>query len=156
VDVNSAGDEAWNRFIGYLLEAESFHDQLGTSRHRNTWRFHGSGLDTAETVDMNVTSNWVRSENYPTRGFRGFFRANGGAPMQAVLQNPNGDGDGTVPTSSATLNDANNADQPPGPPLHHGFKKLSHQPAYEDGEAQRWVVCAITALCQKRFEEKHG
>jgi hypothetical protein len=149
-------DAAWKRFLGYLAEAETFHEQIGSYKHPNTWRFHGFGLYTTENVEMKVESNWVRSENYPTRGFRGFFRANGGSPMQAKLQPPTGDGDGTVPTSSATFNDPSNANQPPGPPPHHGFKKLSHQPAYEDGEAQRWVICTITALCQKRFEEKHG
>lgn len=146
-------DAAWQAYLGYLGQAESFHDQTDSYRHPNTWRFHGAGLSTAETVTFAIESNWVRSENYPVRGFRGFFEHDGSA-MQAVLQDPAGGGDGTVPVSSATFLGSHH--RAPGPPDNQAFQGLAHQPAYESGETQRWVVCAITALCEKRFDERRG
>jgi hypothetical protein len=103
---------------------------------------------------MVVESNWVRSENYPTRLFRGFVRAADGSSMQAVLQDPDGNGDGTVPVSSAMFQGSGH--RSPGQPTSHDFPELSHQPAYNDENARRWVVCAITALCKIHFKKRHG
>lgn len=156
-DVAEAGmgsGPAWSNYLSLLSEAESFHDALGSRQHPQTWTFHGTGLATAETVRMFDESNWVRSENYPTRGFRGFFRAADGSARQAVLQDPSGDGDGTVPTSSALM--SSHLPAAPGAPANRGFANLSHQPAYEDGNAQRWVVCAIHGLAGIRYRERRG
>jgi hypothetical protein len=142
----------WDDYLSYLKEAEDFHDALGDYRHPSTRRFHGIGLHTAEWIELRSESNWFQSDSYPTRGFRGFFRDARGSSMQAVLQDPAGDGDGTVPVYSATF--GSNDPNPESPPDNHAFRDLNHQPAYENPEAQRWVVCAITALCKKRFGEK--
>jgi hypothetical protein len=144
----------WNDYLKYLGEAKSFHSDVGEYVHPRTLRFHGKGLPTAHTVTLQVESNWVRSENYPTRGFRGFFRGPNGASMQAVLQDPRGDGDGTVPTWSATMGGAGHTC--PGEPAAHGFESLEHQPAYQQPEVQKWVISAITALCHERYKEQHG
>lgn len=146
-------DAAWQNYLGYLALAESFHDQTDGYIHPNTWRFHGSQRTTAETVTLAVESNRVRSENYPVRGFRGFFWGDESA-MQAILQNPAGGGDGTVPVSSATFQGSHH--RAPGQPDNQEFRGLEHQPAYEGAEPRRWVVCAITALCEKHFTDKHG
>ena len=145
---------AWSNYLTMLDEAESFHDALNGRQHPQTWTFHGTGLPTAETVRMFDESNWFQSDNYPTRGFRGFFRAGDESDRQAVLQDPSGDGDGTVPTSSALM--SFRLPPSPGEPANRGFADLSHQPAYEDGEARRWVTCAIHGLAAIRYRERRG
>ncbi len=147
-------DSAWNKYVINLKAAEIFHDNLGKYIHLKTWRFHGSGLDTAEYVKLNIESSWVQMENYPTRGFRGFFRNASNSSMKTVLQDSEGDGDGTVPVSSATF--LGTGHKSPDDPPNHQFDKLKHQPAFEDIEVQRWVICVVTALCKQRFNEKHG
>jgi pimeloyl-ACP methyl ester carboxylesterase len=152
-------DSAWSSYLGYLAEAESFQQAVGSYMHPNTWRFHGTDLTTADGIQMVTESNWVRSDSYPENwvigggGFRGFFRDADGDDMQAVLQDPAGVGDGTVPVHSATLGDGSAS---PGPPANQAFSGLEHQPAYENAEVQRWVIAAITAACHKRFQEKRG
>src|SRR6185295_10890891 len=113
-DAKTDPDRAWNNFKDvYLKEAESFHDELGVYAHPATRRFYGSRLHTAETIRMEIESNWVRSESYPTRLFRGFLRAANGDDMQAVLQDPDGNGDGTVPVFSAMFPTAAVSGDPP-------------------------------------------
>jgi hypothetical protein len=131
--------------------AESFHDTLGKQAHTHTFNFHGYSKSTADVIEMRVESNWVRSEPYPERGFRGFFTNSAGSAMQAVLQDPAGDGDGTVPvSSSAALDQA-------GKPAPGDTKvKVEHQPAYEDGTAQKYVIQAINALCKIRYQDRRS
>ena len=96
----------------------------------------------------------MRSDNYPTRGFRGFLRDQEGSSLQAVLQDPTGKGDGTVPIMSSSFN----GDRTPSPsaPANRTFDGLAHQPAYEDGEVRTWATAAITAIIGLHFKEKHG
>ncbi len=75
--------------------------------------------------------------------------------MQAVLQDPAGDGDGTVPVSSATFQGGPALPQI-GEPGHHGFAGLEHQPAYEDAEARRFTISGIVALVAQRYRELRG
>jgi hypothetical protein len=147
-------DAAWDRYLGYVAEAEAFHDDLAGRQHPATWTFWGTGLNTAERVRMFDESNWVRSDPYPTRGFRGFFRDAEGSSRQAVLQEPADDGDGTVPTHSARM--SGHLPDSPSAPANRGFDELSHQPAYEDNNARHWTVCAIFALAGRRFHDRRG
>lgn len=153
-DAMTAESAPWKQFLANLAEAESFGDALGSYRHPKTWYFNGTGLDTATTVSYVIESNWVRSESYPTRGFRGFLRGERGTSQQAVLQQPTGNGDGTVPILSATFNGSMTAT--PGPPAHQSFEGLEHQPAYENSDVQAWAICAITALAHERYKETRG
>ena len=87
--------------------------------------------------------------NYRTRGFAGEFTSTNGWDMKAILQDPLGVGDGTVPLASAEK--LKSADKPsPG----DSVLPLSHQTAYEDGAAQNYATRAITALCLMRYREK--
>src|SRR5205085_5693406 len=96
-----------------------------------------------------IESNWVRSDPYPTRGFRGFFTDAGGHDMQAVLQDPAGGGDGTVPIFSAS-----SLDDPGRPaPGDHAIP-LEHQPAYENTVAQVYTIQAIIALAKMRYQDR--
>jgi hypothetical protein len=71
--------------------------------------------------------------------------------MQAVLQDPAGRGDGTVPVSSASALDAQG---PPVSGVHPGDRAVTveHQPAYENVQAQRYTVQAIIALCRQHYQ----
>jgi hypothetical protein len=146
----------WDYYLSYLKEAEKFHDELRDYLHPCTWRFHGAGLPTAEWIELRteIDSAWFDQDTYPARGFRSSFRDASGVLVKAVLQDPAGDGDGTVPVSSATMLDTFHPSPSAEPPDNQTFEHLEHQPAYENGEAQRWVVCAITALCQVRFKDR--
>ena len=141
----AAAPSAWDQYIDLLSIAESFHDTLGTQAHPQTFCFRGIGHHTADVVELRIESNWVRSEPYPIRGFRGFFVDAHGKDMQAVLQDPAGSGDGTVPVSSASAIDERGKNQ--------AFK-AEHQPAYEKKDAQRYTVKSIIALCKQRYDQR--
>jgi hypothetical protein len=101
-----------------------------------------------------VESNWVRSDPYPVRGFRGFFTNAEGKSMQAVLQDPvrdgdKGDGDGTVVRSSAQK-----LDDPGKPAPGDRAVDVEHQPAYENADVQTFAMDAIIALCKMRYEDR--
>ena len=71
--------------------------------------------------------------------------------MQAVLADPAGPGDGTVPVSSGrALADA--AREAPG----DAAIAVEHQPAYEDPAAQRYTVRAVLALVRKHYRARTG
>jgi hypothetical protein len=147
----NGNDLAWNKYLKNIKVAKQFHKDLNGHFHPNTWGFYGFGLETAEFVKLIVESNWVRTENYPTQCFRGFYRDARGSSMQAVLQDPDGRGDGTVPISSAKL-----IKPPPDKPNHIAGSELKHQPAYEESDMQRWTICAIKALAKIRYKKEHG
>jgi len=89
-------------------------------------------------------------QNYRTRGFAGQFTTADGWDMKAILQDPAGSGDGTVPVYSARK--LNNSGKPkPG----DEDINAEHQPAYEGGAAQTFTINAITALCKKHFDKRH-
>lgn len=146
--------DAWTGYLANLAEAESLLDDLDTYRHPKTWWFNGSDLTTAETVSFEFSSNWMRSEHYPSRGFRGFLRGTEGKSMQARIKDPVGSGDGTVPTNSSSFN--SKAPGSPSAPANRTFPKLEHQPAYEDNNVKAWATAAITAIAGLRFKELKG
>ncbi len=144
----------WNSYIANLDEAESFLDALGTYRPPSMWWFNGEGLKTPENAVYELSSNWVRSDNYPKNGFRGFLRDARGSDIQAVLRGPYGTGDGTVPVMSSSFNGS--LAPSPAPPANRTFADLKHQPAYEDPRARAWTIAAITAIAGIHFKEHHG
>jgi pimeloyl-ACP methyl ester carboxylesterase len=147
-------DAAWKGYLANLAEAEAFLDELGTYRHPKTWWFNGGGLTTAETSGYDLESNWMRSDSYPTRGFRGFLRGPDGSKKQAILKEADGTGDGTVPIMSSSFNGS--LSPPPAPPANRTFPKLAHQPAYENDAVQTWATAAITAIAGLYVKQRHG
>ncbi len=145
----SKSQDPWSTFLTVLDIAEHFHDALGKKAHDRTFCVRGVGHKTADVIEMAVESNWVRSDPYPARGFRGFFTNGEGKSMQAVLQDPAGDGDGTVVRSSAAALDAPGKQLPGDRAI-----KVEHQPAYEDDDVQAFAIEAIVALCKKRYEDR--
>ena len=148
-DNNALADAAapndWDEYIDLLSRAEAFHDALGMQAHPQSFCFRGVGHHTADVIELRIESNWVRSDPYPTRGFRGFFADAQGKDMQAVLQDPSGGGDGTVPVSSASAIDQRGKNR--------AFN-VEHQPAYENGQAQQYTVGSVITLCKQRYDER--
>lgn len=149
-----SSDLGWKGYLANLAEAESLLADLGTYHHGRTWWFNGDGLDTPETASYELSSNWVRSENYPKDGFRGLLRDPKGSNLQAVLQGPDGKGDGTVPRMSSSFNGSTAPS--PAPPSNKSFDKLAHQPAYANAAAQAWTIQAVTAIAGLYFKDHHG
>ena len=145
--------EPWDDYIHWLKAAEEFHDVLGNYQHPKTFNLRGIGSPTADVVELKVESVWVNAKGpYPRRGFRGLFRNSKGGKMRAVLQQPAGDGDGTVPESSAgALNNLDGKELPGDQAA-----KVPHQEAYADAGVQKFAIEAIKALCRVRYEEKSG
>jgi hypothetical protein len=147
-------DIAWTGYLANLAEAESLLTDLGSYRHPRTWWFNGDGLDTPETAAFELGANWVRTDSYPKNGFRGFLRDAHGSKQQAVLQGPDGKGDGTVPRMSSSFNAS--VAPSPTPPANSSFNQLAHQPAYQDAAVQAWATAAVTAIAGLHFKEQHG
>jgi hypothetical protein len=143
--------DPWQQYLDMLKIAESFHDRLGMYQHAHTFCFRGVNHKSADVVELRIESNWVRSEPYPKRGFRGFFTDAAGNSMQAVLQDPAGDGDGTVPRSSASA-----LDKPGKEPPGDLAIDVEHQPAYKDEHAQEYAIQAVIALAKVRYEALRG
>lgn len=141
----AAAPSAWDNYLDLLSLAESFHARLNTLAHPQTFCFRGVGHHTTDVVELRIESNWVRGEPYPIRGFRGFFRDARGKNMQAVLQDAAGNGDVTVPVSSASAIDTKGKNQ--------AFD-VEHTSAYENGRAQEYTVRSIIALCKERYDER--
>jgi hypothetical protein len=149
-----SGDAPWQGYLANLATAESHLADLGTYRHPRTWWCNGDGLYIPETAAFELESCWVRSDRYPKNGFRGFLRGTDGSGMQAVLQSPDGKGDGTVPRMYSSFN----VSPTPSPtvPANRTFDKLAHQPAYQDASVQTWATAAVTAIAGMHFKEQHG
>ncbi len=153
-DATEAGVKTpWERYAGgggYLDIAKSFHDRLALQQHARTFCFAGEGQTTSDRVELKV--EW-RLNNvkgiYRTRGFSAEFVDADGWDRKAILQDPAGKGDGTVPLSSAQS--LNRKGRPaPG----DDAMPLKHQPAYENGAAQAYTLKAIKALCLMRYRDK--
>jgi pimeloyl-ACP methyl ester carboxylesterase len=156
LSLSMAEGTAWDEYLTNLKEAEAFHDELGAYLHRKTRMFHGTGLDTSDSISLPCSpEGWLsRTEPYPRNGFRGGYRAAGGKKMLAILQPPQGDGDGTVPVSSATM--ALTPRPKPDDPSDQAFAGIEHQKAYEGPAVHNYVYCAITALCKQRYQQMRG
>ncbi len=149
--MGGARQTGWDKYLTVLGKAENFHNELGTKVHPTTYTFHGTGHKTADRVEMITESVWVEWDSYPKRGFRGRFKNKKGEDRRALLQDPAGTGDGTVPISSATSLDEQA--QPSPTPL---GTPGEHEPIYKTQAAQNFVIRAVSSLCKKLYEEKRG
>ena len=143
--------DPWNQYLNVLGTAERFHDSLGLKAHPHTLCLRGTGYSTADVIEFQVQSETKQKSSYPKQGFKGYFTDANGKLMSGVLQNPSGEGDGTVVLSSAHALDV------PGRPAPGDVSvKVKHQEAYEGSAVQTWAIQAVTTLCKLRYYEKHG
>lgn len=147
----SSQDTPWDNYLGILNKAETFHNQLDDKTHANTYTFHGTGHDTADRIEMISESFIFERDSYPKRGFRGRYTNAENDKLRAVLQDPSGTGDGTVPISSASSLDQQ-AQRPPAPLGTPG----EHEPIYKSEAARDFTIRAIASLCSKHYEQITG
>ena len=148
--------DPWTAYLGYLALAEALHDELsppsGPKQHERTLCLSGTEFKTADVIELRIETEFFRWEPYPDKGFRGFFRNAEGDSMQAVLQDPAGDGDSTVVLSSAIALEADGRPEPKDRRF-----KVAHQPAFEDKKnVHKWAFAAVRALCKFRFYEQRA
>ena len=142
-------NQPWDHYLNELAKAEAFHQQLGLKYHSNTFAFHGFGHDSADKIEMQVESVWLEKNPYPKRGFRGRYLNDKGEKRRAILQQPAGRGDGTVPSSSgAALDESIN--QKPTPLT----VKTKHESAYNNKTTRRFVIQSVLTICQQRYHDK--
>ena len=150
MDANSLRDP-WQQYLNAINNCEALHKDLAQKTHPMTFTFHGTGQTTTDKIRMEVESMLIHRNSYPTRGFRGYFEIAVGKEKKAVLQDPDGTGDGTVPVSSSTSLDKGAQ----GPPAPLGTP-TEHEPAYKSKAARDFVVRAVSALCKARYEAMRG
>jgi hypothetical protein len=152
---NELNDD-WNIYLENLKLAEGLHDALNQpgkppAMHPQTLCVAGIGHKTADVIRLEVESRIAPGwpDAYPNQSFRGSFRNAAGKRRQAILQDPDGEGDATVVLSSAI---ALNVDERPRP----GDRRINaeHQPAYENTDVQDWAIEAIEALVKHHYYEQ--
>jgi pimeloyl-ACP methyl ester carboxylesterase len=154
-DPDSIDDRArwssWDQYLEMLKKAELFHETIKEIAHPFTFTFHGTDHNSSDRVEMITESVFIEWDSYPKRGFGGYYKNSQGKKRRAILQDPDGDGDGTVPTSSASFLDdiAQQIPQPMG-------TNVEHEPAYKNSQVREFVIRSIVALCVKRYEDKMG
>lgn len=141
----------WAQYMSYLAIAKSFHSRLGVAAHPHTFSFAGTGHTTTDIVEMQVEWRGRPIQNYRTRGFAGEYTDADGWDRKAILQDPSGTGDGTVPLHSSRILFADGKARPGDQSM-----ALEHQPAFENSAAQDFTRHAIQALCLVRYNEKRG
>jgi len=124
----------WDQYLEQLKKAEHFHETIKKSTHPFTFTFHGTGHKSADRVEMKTESVVVEWDSYPKRGFRGRYKNSQGKDRRAMLQDPTGEGDGTVPVSSASALD--DIAQPTPQPME---TKTEHEPAYNEPAVRNWL-----------------
>jgi uncharacterized Zn-binding protein involved in type VI secretion len=145
--VCSPGDSSpWSSYISTLKRVQEFHDWLGDFTHARTISIAGTNHTTVDTVEYIVETDYLRSlrSQYRNGGFRAEFRTPSGTPMQAELQDPEGEGDGTVPLASAfSLAGKRNGK------LAAMDRQIpsDHQSSYEVSDFRRHAIASIEALC---------
>ncbi|MCC6532351.1 MAG: hypothetical protein IT531_07375 [Burkholderiales bacterium] len=143
-------DSPWERYASYLEQARTFHAELGLQTHDRSYCCWGTGHDTADHIELRVESVVVNWASYPTRGFRGYFQDAHRRWWRAELQDPSGEGDGTVPSSSASSLNSKAGKTTP----HNRAIDVEHQPAFEESETQEYTIAAIVALAALHFVER--
>jgi hypothetical protein len=150
-EAHLATSDPWAQYIDALDVAERFHDLLGDKTHPRTFCVSGVGHDTADVIELEVSSRWLsEGDPYPNREFRGFFTNSEGKSMKAVLQDPAGVGDGTVVLSSAVALNKQNKQRPGD----RDDVEVEHEPAYANRDVQTFVFEAVIALCKMRYEDR--
>ena len=144
-------ESPWEQYSTQINKAESFHRDLKDQMHDNTFCFHGIGHTSTSRIEFKTESVIVEWDAYPKRGFRGRFENdNAGKKEQrrALLQDPDGQGDGTVPTASGSAF-SQRCNQRPTPLA----ASMEHEPAYNNDAAREYVVQSILVMCEQKIAE---
>jgi uncharacterized Zn-binding protein involved in type VI secretion/pimeloyl-ACP methyl ester carboxylesterase len=156
IDEPAAGGSpsAWSRYLATIKIAEDFHAWLGDYSHPRTISLAGTGHKSADVAEYravaasvyrNRWSKLFRNDRTPyhNEGYTPGFTNRDGDAFVAELEVPSGDGDGTVPVSSATALFGRLKGK-----LNPMDAKIpaKHQPSYEDSDFRRHAIKSIEAL----------
>lgn len=155
----------WNIYLANLETARQAHAVLERNlQHPETHYFMGTKLKTAGRIGFDRSRCIPGPEgDLPTPGlvhhrdgFATVVRQGGGTLWRVVMERPDDDGDGTVPSGSAGALEQQGESQSfelegragaPG-----AFERMEHQPAYEEREVQEYTVDAVRRLCLLRMK----
>lgn len=157
------GKTPLDHYEEYLLEAESFHDKLGSRVHGETVQFYSTTLDSPDRIIYRREPH-AHSAHHRFRN-KGAFRAyvdgkdrvlnNSEGAVEVVTLEPfAGTGDGTVPDSSGKALKVPTARI--GREATADFFSIDHQGIYGTDTAKEIVFTAVWNLAVKRIEEKVG
>jgi hypothetical protein len=141
----------WKEYKHTLGTAKQFHKDLDIYTHPHTLCLAGTGSETATVIEFKDEWRAVKRTSYLNQGFRGYFTNAKGKHRIAVLGEPKGAGDGTVPLASAQLL---NVDKRPSPG--DSSTDATHQGAYDVPAVRDWAYQAVLTMCKLRYYEKHG
>ncbi|AKT42613.1 esterase/lipase family protein [Chondromyces crocatus] len=161
--------DPWERYNQLLNTAESFHDELKLRHHDTTYTYHGAGTkyrawDRVEWVaardqlffrqpneaeDRALLSGPMIATKSNDAGKEEFQVAGTNRRFEAKLQDPTGEGDGTVPV-------------PSGEALSTGgavlevlaVEGIDHQMSYDNATVQQFTVRAISLLSKDWFSTR--
>lgn len=154
---------SWDHYEEYLLEAEEFHDNLGSRVHDDTVQFYSTTLDSPDRIvytrDPHVHSTPHQFRN--KGAFRAYVDSNdeiretfAGATAVVALEPFSGTGDGTVPDSSGKALKVPTARIGRDSPA--DFFSIDHQGIYGTDTAKKIVFTTVWNLAIKRIEEQVG
>ena len=136
----------WAKYKELLGMAESFHGKLKLYIHGTCQVFYGTGHPSADSVSFRKLAWYQEATNpmiFGNETSKGEYIARvkeGDDSFRVMLNDPSGDGDGTVPAFSGKALNA------PGT-VSFG---LEHEPAYRNPQAQAFTKKAIIEFCRKK------
>ncbi|EYF08094.1 esterase/lipase family protein [Chondromyces apiculatus] len=162
--------DPWQRYTQLLNTAKSFHETLKLQRHDKTYTYHGAGLryrawDRVEWVaardrwffsrpdmaeDRALASGALIAKDSNSGGKEEFEIEGGSRTFEAVLQDPTGEGDGTVPVPSGEALSALGGAVKEVLPV----EGIDHQMAYDNATVQQFTVRAISLLAKEWFSSR--
>lgn len=161
-------ENPWGKFHSCLTQAKHFHARLGSACHPRTYQFYGKDLSSADRIVFTrevLTPRLDSGDCHPNLHFKnkGAFKmwinrwesevvGRDQAVAVVALQDPSGDGDGTVPVSSANF-----LKLPEGRSTKIGVDEeawfgIGHQDILGTSSAQTLVVSGIQDCMCKYFE----
>jgi hypothetical protein len=157
----------WSRYLQHLNTAKSFHQSLKLQRHEKTYTFHGVGRahlawDRIEWIVKR--DKWFSREpsasevaaavsgQMPGTGGNGEGKETftvAGTKFEGEIQDPTGEGDGTVPLRSGDALTSS------GAVIEHiPVNGIEHQMCYDDPTVRTFVTRVVGLMAKDWFETR--
>ncbi|MCC6556007.1 MAG: hypothetical protein IT372_23850 [Polyangiaceae bacterium] len=159
--------DGWAMFMKNLNTAKSFHEAIKLNRHDETYTYHGTGLKykAFDRVEWVVKRDrWFFREPSAAEaaaaaaGAMPWTGSNdngkekltvGGSDFEAILQDPTGEGDGTVPVPSGdALTNSGSVKE------HIPVDGIDHQMSYDNARVRAFVARVVSLLAKQWFETR--
>jgi len=161
---------AWDRYKEYLLQAQTFHENLGTSFHPETYQFYGTDLDSPDKIafsrkpyaphhpHVHYDSPFFNKGTYATYvDEKDRILADGEGAVDIVMMGmPDGKGDGTVPVSSGNALRIDKGRTEMIGTDREAWFSIGHQDICSTPAAKQFIFGSITQILQKHVENECG